>query len=358
MKWALGMMAVCFIACMCANAMAEENAPVVTIVFDKDSVNIGETITAQYEITGNGNYEEVNLSWFCRVSDGSGQSSGNDSVTDLKGKTSFAPKFGKAVFLHVLVTDSNGQWFDFSSEEIPVVGDSTVPPTITVSFDKDSVNIGETITAQYEITGNGSYEEVNLSWFCRVSDGSGQSSRNDFITDLKGKTSFAPKFGKAVFLHVLVTNSNGQWFDFSSEEIPIRGTTGAQTSYTFIEGGNTPAFTGNSALTFRVNADFEKFRGVLVDDQPVDQSNYTAWSGSTFVQMKESYLQTLSDGRHMLSVLFSDGYAETPFMISQVPAAPLPPKTGDANHPALWMTLLGISMLGILELRRCALKHR
>ena len=73
---------------------------------------------------------------------------------------------------------------------------------------------------------------------------------------------------------------------------------------------------GNNVL-FRSNADFSKFVDVKVDNTIVSSNNYVASSGSTKVTMKASYLSTLSNGVHTLTIISSDGAASTTFTINR-----------------------------------------
>ena len=56
---------------------------------------------------------------------------------------------------------------------------------------------------------------------------------------------------------------------------------------------------------------------VLVDDKLVDPSNYTHAEGSTKVTMKASYLSTLAEGTHTLTIVSTDGQASTTFTITK-----------------------------------------
>ena len=79
--------------------------------------------------------------------------------------------------------------------------------------------------------------------------------------------------------------------------------------YEFIEGANQIYTVDESKdATFRVDADYSLFANkVYIDDNLVDNENYDSKSGSTIVTLKDSYLKTLSVGRHTLKVAFSNG---------------------------------------------------
>lgn len=55
------------------------------------------------------------------------------------------------------------------------------------------------------------------------------------------------------------------------------------------------------------NGDFSKFTGVKVDSALIAADKYTAVSGSTVITLKKDYLDTLSVGKHTLTVVYNDG---------------------------------------------------
>lgn len=87
-------------------------------------------------------------------------------------------------------------------------------------------------------------------------------------------------------------------------------------TYKFIEGAN-GSWTKNSGknLGFKVNGEFSKFTGVKVDGTLIGNDKYTAVSGSTVVTLKKDYLETLSVGKHTLSVVYTDGECTTEFEV-------------------------------------------
>ena len=136
-----------------------------------------------------------------------------------------------------------------------------------------------------------------------------------------------------------------------------------------IEGAGASWQTGSEyGLSFTSNAEFDDFLKVQVDGTDVSSQNYEVKEGSTIVILKASYLATLAVGEHTLSVISSTGTASTTFTIkaAQTPAETTPetdtsdagtsesdaetpardpndPQTGDAQMPALWITLLLLS---------------
>lgn len=130
--------------------------------------------------------------------------------------------------------------------------------------------------------------------------------------------------------------------------------------YSIIEGTN-GSWTKNSdkTLIFRANGEFSEFKGVKVDDTPIDAENYTAASGSTVITLKANYLNTLSVGTHKLTVDYNDGECSTNFEVKAAscqiilidpsqPAEPAEPpqsnpNTGDNSMMRLCIALLVVS---------------
>ena len=141
--------------------------------------------------------------------------------------------------------------------------------------------------------------------------------------------------------------------------------------YKFLEGANGKwTKSSDKNLVFRANGEFSKFTGVKVDGTKIDADKYTAVSGSTIVNLKKEYLETLSVGKHTLTVAYTDGECSTEFEIkaasttkkdttdkenksSKTTASKLDnaktPKTGDNSNILLWITLLfssGVMLMG------------
>ncbi len=82
-------------------------------------------------------------------------------------------------------------------------------------------------------------------------------------------------------------------------------------------------------LTITANGDFDSFTGVKVNGELLDRDNYTAVSGSTVITLKPEYLATLEAGTYKLTVVYTDGEANTTFAVS----AKEQPGTTDPENP-------------------------
>ena len=78
-----------------------------------------------------------------------------------------------------------------------------------------------------------------------------------------------------------------------------------------------------------------------MDGWPVAPEHYTASEGSIVVYLKAAYLQTLTPGRHTLTILSSEGNASVDFTVGGVTA----PATGDAGI-ALYAVAALLSLAG------------
>ncbi|MBR1845257.1 MAG: hypothetical protein IJ792_01510, partial [Oscillospiraceae bacterium] len=98
-------------------------------------------------------------------------------------------------------------------------------------------------------------------------------------------------------------------------------------AYAFTKGAD-GVWTKESGVTldFTVSRDpkndtaFTHFTGIKIDGEAVDESSYTAVSGSVNLSLKADYLETLDEGSHTLTALFDDGSAETKFTVNPVSA--------------------------------------
>ena len=91
---------------------------------------------------------------------------------------------------------------------------------------------------------------------------------------------------------------------------------------------------------------------MLVDGKELDSENYLVYEGSTAVELKASFLKTLSAGEHSLSIVSQNGTATTTFTIVRNSATA---GTGDSVDLSLWFALMFISggmISGIALLRK------
>lgn len=73
--------------------------------------------------------------------------------------------------------------------------------------------------------------------------------------------------------------------------------------------GQAYAKDGEAGLTFRFSGPLDEFTRLLVDGTEVSAENYTATRGSTIIELRPSYLDTLAAGGHTVTAVWKDGTA-------------------------------------------------
>ena len=98
---------------------------------------------------------------------------------------------------------------------------------------------------------------------------------------------------------------------------------------------------------------FRKFLGIEMDNQMVSPAYYLASPGSVVIDLKPSYLNTLSAGSHTIRVIFTDGYVDSSFTVTteKKPTDHDSPKTGEDSYAVFWLMMLA-SMTAILAYLR------
>ena len=91
-----------------------------------------------------------------------------------------------------------------------------------------------------------------------------------------------------------------------------------------------------NGLTFKSDAAFSDFVEVLVDGKTVASENYERQDSGTIVELKASYLETLAEGEHTLTIRSASGDATTRFTIA----------ASDSTNAWVWI-IIGFIALGI-----------
>ena len=137
--------------------------------------------------------------------------------------------------------------------------------------------------------------------------------------------------------------------------------------YQFVAGGDGTWTKGSDdpmLLTVKSNTDdegtFSRFVGVEVDGKELDKANYEATAGSVNIALKADYLNTLSEGKHTVTVKMTDGSVSTTLTIAaagtEQPGDGGAPDTGDADV-FVWMGLM-ITSAAALAVMLCEKKRR
>ena len=90
--------------------------------------------------------------------------------------------------------------------------------------------------------------------------------------------------------------------------------------YDLTEGANQSIDNGDEeadSLTFKTSGHLEKLVSVQVDGVTLSENDYELKNGSTIVTLKDSFLKTLSAGRHTLKLVYIDNVIETTFNVEK-----------------------------------------
>ena len=238
-------------------------------------------------------------------------------------------------------------------------------PSITTQPGNATVKVGETATFTIAVNGT----DLTYQWQIDRNDGNGWVNI-DGATAAIYTTSTVDINCSGFKYQCVVSNSAGTDTSNTAVLTVMENTTPAPDSvdYEILDGANT-SWEQNSdgSLSIRGSGEFSKFVGVKIDGNLVDVKNYTVKKGSTIVTLKADYLNTLSVGNHTFEIIWTDGTAATRFTViksdsgsdepkdndgnqtddnQQITA----PKTGDNSHTVLWISLLGVSLAGLLSM--------
>ena len=299
----------------------------------------------------------------------------------------------KAIAVQNGMQDSSVETFtytikqDSQTPDVPVV----TAPSITTQPGNATVKAGETAT--FTIAASGT--DLTYQWQIDRNDGNGWVNI-DGATAASYTTSTVDISCNGFKYQCVVSNSAGTDTSNTAVLTITENTTPAPGSvdYEILDGANT-SWEQNSdgSLSIRGSGAISKFVGVKVDGNLVDVKNYTVKEGSTIVTLKADYLNTLSVGNYTFEIIWTDGTTATRFTVSKsdsgsaepkdndgnngkndntnnTPATALEdknntgtsgsqtddnqqitsPKTGDNSHTVLWISLLGVSLAGLLSM--------
>ena len=264
-------------------------------------------------------------------------------------------------------------------------------PSIITQPGNATVKVGETAT--FTIAANGT--DLTYQWQIDRNDGNGWINLTG-ATVTSYTTSTVDISCNGFNYQCVVSNSAGTDTSNTAVLTVTENTTPAPGSvdYEILDGANT-SWEQNSdgSLSIRGSGAISKFVGVKVDGNLVDVKNYTVKEGSTIVTLKADYLNTISVGNHTFEIIWTDGTASTRFTVSKSDSgsdepkdndgnngkndntnntpATVPedknnngtsvsqtddnqqitaPKTGDNSHTVLWISLLEVSLAGLLSM--------
>lgn len=203
---------------------------------------------------------------------------------------------------------------------------------------------------------NGTVDSETLAVSLMVYDQSGKNlvSIASAAVDDKNEYSIEMQLANGTYV-VKVADYNGGKFLEKTVMVSKTENKDENNTYAFTDGSNSLWNGGDSkGLTFRANGDFSKFTGVKIDGVLIDAKNYTAVSGSTIITVNADYLKTLPDGKHSLTVVYTDGECSTNFEVKneltdtqKTDETAKSPQTGDKSNISLWISILFASVIGL-----------
>lgn len=180
----------------------------------------------------------------------------------------------------------------------------------------------------YDLEGNKIIETESNSWIYAFQFGMGEyhsdEANTSKIVDIKNNNIISDEI-EAIWIDLWATTAKlkntsedylapGKYYFVTFENEVYEMTI----SYTVLEGANSSIDkTSEENLTVKTDGDLEKLEGIYVDNEILDESNYTLTEGSTIVTLKNEYLKTLEVGEYTLKVKYLDGEIETKFTITE-----------------------------------------
>ncbi|MHC1785777.1 MAG: dockerin type I repeat-containing protein [Christensenellales bacterium] len=200
------------------NATAEMQELKCEITLNKTTVQVGQSIKADWTITGGtAPYELSYALWY--LSDAyEGYAIIDACVID--NSCSFTPEHGTSGYLYIIVSDFEGHSVSVKSSTFSIIGAPVDPFILAVTLDKESVTIGETITGRWSAKG-GTSPYLYRYWF------QAREANGDFVDEAGNdidvtEYSFTPLFGSSGTLIVEVVDSFGRHI-LSERQFSITG---------------------------------------------------------------------------------------------------------------------------------------
>ena len=286
----------------------------------------------------------------------------NASVTKTYGDVNFtnvATKTGDGTIVYSS-SDTNVASVNSSTGEVTIKSAGVVNITASVAatsnYNATSVSYTLTINKKRSVEPE-EIQEIKMGYY---TDTLGTIELNTEGLVWKDKNG-AIKLGKNAY-DVLYTENNDTK-NYTTEEFEIM-IEGARRTYRIIEGDGRVHIvdTGENEYTgFRIDADYGLFEvggEVRIDDEPLDEGYYESKEGSTVINIRNDYLETLELGEHTLAVYFNDGGVATATFVLEE-SIPVPntssgaPDTGantkmEENNSFVMAYILPIVAIGIV----------
>ena len=175
----------------------------------------------------------------------------------------------------------------------------------TISKQPQSVTVYAGSSTSFTVEASG--EEISYQWQVDKGDGSG-------FQDISGASSATYR------VYTEDCSMNGYRYQcLVSNRAGTATSEGAilTVSYKITQGaGASWQKNSSSGLTFKGSGAYDKFKSVKIDGERLSGSNYTKSADPTVINLSATYLQTLTNGTHTLTLVWEDGSAEAEFSVS------------------------------------------
>ena len=203
--------------------------------------------------------------------------------------------------------------FSMPTEEVEITATyrDIVAPEVTSQPEDVTVKAGETAT--FEITATG--EDIGYQWKVDKKDGNGWqniegANQSKYTTEAVEEVFDGYQY-KCVVSNVVKSVESNAATLYVEELIPV------PTVYEIEEEDCVWTKGSEEELSFTGSGNFAKFKGVKVDDEQLEEVDYDVEEGSTIVTLKATYLESLTIGKHTLTIVWEDGSASADFTVEE-----------------------------------------
>ena len=184
------------------------------VTLDKTAVAFGGSVAAAWSLTGGVQpYQEVYTYWSINYDGLYNNEFNSKSTTLASGNDSLVIPGGTSGIFVIIVEDKDGNRANFVSEEFTISG-SPAPIAVDFWLDKYSINTGDTLTANWEITGGTPPYTMYIDWNILEIDAYGDVLKSasywDESTQAKGSASHRIDYGTMVELQGTVVDARGE----------------------------------------------------------------------------------------------------------------------------------------------------
>ena len=198
----------------------------VSIVFETDTINTGNTINGSYSI---GNCESFtgSLSWTIVEKKKYDSYSENLELKELNQTAdsfSFAPAFGDYAYVVLSGHDEQGRPVYVESEAVRINASGTVEPiTAEFTYSSEQAVIGQPFQIGYALSdGSGAFNDVTMQVLFPLGSGTAYGGFSESVNKKQGTCTIIPEEGKTLSIQIYGYDSNGRAFYIDAgNEIPI-----------------------------------------------------------------------------------------------------------------------------------------